>query len=220
MRISTIILLYFLFVSNLYSQKTIKNGVVDFVVMVAKQDANAPVVPDSLFVPTMLSYTHYFSSNTFLLENINRDSTIRIRHHRSKNGQGSYFFNLEDQSYKIDELSETPFAGEKSTDRLDVKVISGYNCYKEKYFVSDNNYIELYVTKSIKPGFNYYKQIFPSLKGFPLEIIIYRNQQVYKYSAKSVNALPDNYPLLPDLQQYELLKEGSLKEKLMALIRA
>ena len=204
----------------MYCQKTIKNGVIDYAVVIAEQDQNAQMIAELSFITTKLTYTHYFSSNTFLLENIDQDSIIRIRHHRSKNGQGSYFFNLENQSYKIDELSEHPYAGKKSVDRLDVKVISGYNCHKEKYFISDNNFIELYVTKSVKPGFNYYKQIFPSLKGFPLEIIIHRDNQVYKYTAKSVEALPDNYPLLPDLQQYELLKEGSLKDKLMALIRA
>lgn len=220
MRISILVSLLFFISSHLFGQKTIKNGVIDFAVTIAKTDGDSEYLPDSLFVPTNLTYTHYFSSNSFLLENMVQDSVIRIRHHRSKNGQGSYFFNLENENYKIDELSEAAYKGEKTTDRLDVKVISGFNCYKEKYTISDNDYIELYVTKNVKPGFNYYQQIFPSLKGFPLEIIIHRGNQVYKYTAKSVKSLPDKYPLLPDIQQYKLVKEGSLKAKLLALIRA
>ena len=220
MRISIFISVFIFLSLHLFGQKTIKNGVIDFAVSVAKLDSIGQQTNDSLFVPTKLSYTHYFSSNSFLLENIDQDSMIRIRHHRSKNGQGTYFFNLENQNFKIEELVESNYEGERKVDRLDVKVIAGYNCNKETYFVSESNYIELYVTKNIKPGFNYYKQIFPTLKGFPLAIIIHRGNKVYRYTAKSVSTLPDNYPLLPDLQNYKLLKEGSLKEKLMALIRA
>lgn len=220
MRISLLFSLFFLIASNVFSQKIIKNGVVDFAVSVANLEKDQVQIVDSLFVLAKLSYTHYFSSNSFLLDNMDRDSSVRIRHHRSQNGQGSYFFNLKDQNYKIDELSEMTYKGIRTVDRLDVKKIAGYNCFKEKYFISDDNFIELYVTKNIKPGFNYYKQIFPNTKGFPLEIIIRKSTQVYKYTAKSINELPNNYPLFPDLQQYKLLKEGKLKAHLLALLGA
>lgn len=220
MKFNTFFILCFFLSSNLYSQRIIKNGVVDFEVASADVIANAGIIQDSLLIPTTLSYTHYFSSNSFLLENMNQDTTIRIRHHRSKNGHGSYFFNIKGQNYKFDDFSEKTYSGEKSIDRLDVKSIAGYNCHKEKFYISNTDYVEMYVTRNIKPGFNYYEQIFPDLKGFPLEIYIRKENKVYKYTTKSVNSLPDKFPLLPDLAEYKLLKEGQLKRKLQLLIGA
>ncbi len=85
-------------------------------------------------------------------------------------------------------------------DKKNRKKIAGYDCYKATLKSEDGELLELYVTSKINPKSSFFDQLFPGLKGFPLEYTINSHNLRMTYLAKAILGKPDfeQYFMIPD----------------------
>lgn len=98
-------------------------------------------------------------------------------------------------------------------DKKDEKEIAGYNCYKAVMKGESDELIELYVTSKIDPKSSFFDELFPGLKGFPLEYTINSENLRITYLAKAILDKPDFDKLFTISDTYEeMTKEDFEKE--------